>query len=100
MEVIRKLTTKGAKASSVPSNMETRTDSIINKALTSNALPTFEDIAFIFIRSKDIKYSSFILYFTQKMYFRKQYVDPYRPEHRWKGWMNFEAVVSILNLWR
>jgi len=52
MEVIRKLITNGAKASSIPSDMEIRTDNIINKALTSNALPTFEDIAFIFIEVK------------------------------------------------
>ena len=49
MEVIRKLTSSGAKASSNPSDTETTTDNIINKAFTNNALPTFEDIAFTFI---------------------------------------------------
>ena len=81
MEVIRKLITNGAKASSIPSDMEIRTDNIINKALTSNALPTFEDIAFIFIRGKDIKYPSLISYFIQKMYFCRLYAGPYCPKH-------------------
>ena len=52
MDVMRKLTTNGAKASSNPSDMETITDNIMNKALTSNALPTFDDIALIFISVK------------------------------------------------
>ena len=52
MDVMRKLTTNGAKASSNPSDMETITDNIMNKALTSNALPTFDDIAFMFITGK------------------------------------------------
>ena len=49
MDVIKKLTSNGAKASSNQSDIETIMDNIINKALTSNALPTFEDIAFTFI---------------------------------------------------
>ena len=50
MDVMMKLTANGAKASSNPSVIETIMDKNMNKALTSNALPTFEDIAFIFIR--------------------------------------------------
>ena len=52
MDVIRKLINNGVKASSNPSATDTIMENIINKALTSNALPTFEDIAFIFIVAK------------------------------------------------
>ena len=52
MDVMMKLTANGAKASSNPSVMETIMDKNMNKALTSNALPTFEDIAFMFIPDK------------------------------------------------
>jgi hypothetical protein len=47
--VIRKLIARGVKASSYSYMMETMMESSINRALTSNALPTFADIAFIFM---------------------------------------------------
>ena len=49
MEVIRKLISNGEKASSIPSAADTIMDNNINKAFTSNALPTFEEMAFMFI---------------------------------------------------
>ena len=44
-----KLINRGVNAESKPSIIETIMDININKALTSNALPTFTDMAFTFI---------------------------------------------------
>ena len=52
MEVMRQLITNGVKALSNPSDMETIMDNIMNKALTSSALSTFKEIAFMFMTIK------------------------------------------------
>ena len=49
IKVMMKLMTSGASALSAPSWREISTDSSMNRALTSSAMPTLRDITFRFI---------------------------------------------------
>ena len=49
MKVMVKLMSSGFMALSPPSRMETKTDSSMNRALTSRATPTLRDMTFRFI---------------------------------------------------
>ena len=70
MNVAMKLMVKGVNASSNPYAIETSMDINMNKALTSNALPTFIDIVFRFITYNHCckcKTNEFILSLQEEM---------------------------------
>lgn len=65
MRVIMKLISNGVNAASIPLMTETVIDRNMNKALTSNALPTFMDIDLTFIFQRLDPFLEFYIFLDQ-----------------------------------